>query len=187
MNIWYGAHVPDESELRLCGEVRGTRVVEVGIAPVPNSIAFAKAGAILPRTAAQQRRAAGRGALGQQISRGAAIDGERAGQQVESAVRADPVVRYVHAGEEMQRGEERGLWALVHSRHTREPIFTLLHHQRGSQWANRSPSISHKKIGFFIRERTATTSYFTSCAMIFNLNSQLPQGISHHLRIIRIQ
>ena len=45
MNIWYGAHVPDETELRLCGEVRGTRVLEVGIAPVPNSIAFAKAGA----------------------------------------------------------------------------------------------------------------------------------------------
>ncbi|MFZ9628312.1 MAG: class I SAM-dependent methyltransferase [Ilumatobacteraceae bacterium] len=45
MNIWYGAHVPGESELRLCGEVRGTRVIEVGIAPVPNSIALAKAGA----------------------------------------------------------------------------------------------------------------------------------------------
>lgn len=45
MNIWYGAHVPDESELRLCGDVRGTRVIEVGIAPVPNSITIAKAGA----------------------------------------------------------------------------------------------------------------------------------------------
>lgn len=45
MKLWYGHHVADESELRLCGEVRGTRVVELGIGPVPNSIAIAKAGA----------------------------------------------------------------------------------------------------------------------------------------------
>lgn len=45
MSIWFGAHVADDSELRLCGDVAGKRVVELGIAPVPNSIAFAAAGA----------------------------------------------------------------------------------------------------------------------------------------------
>lgn len=45
MSIWYGAHVADDSELRLCGEVAGRRVVELGIAKVPNSIAMARAGA----------------------------------------------------------------------------------------------------------------------------------------------
>lgn len=45
MSIWYGAHVADDSELRLCGEVAGRRVIELGIATIPNSIAFAAAGA----------------------------------------------------------------------------------------------------------------------------------------------
>ena len=45
MSIWYGAHVADDAELRLCGEFAGKRVVELGIAATPNSIAMALAGA----------------------------------------------------------------------------------------------------------------------------------------------
>lgn len=54
MSIWYGAHVADESELRLCGDVAGKRVIELGVAghsapgggaPTPNSITMAIAGA----------------------------------------------------------------------------------------------------------------------------------------------
>jgi SAM-dependent methyltransferase len=45
MSIWYGANVADESELRLCGDVAGKRVIELGIASNPNSITMAVAGA----------------------------------------------------------------------------------------------------------------------------------------------
>lgn len=45
MSIWYGANVAGESELRLCGDLTGKRVVELGIAPSPNSILVAQAGA----------------------------------------------------------------------------------------------------------------------------------------------
>jgi SAM-dependent methyltransferase len=45
MSIWYGANVADESELRLCGDVAGKRVIELGIAPSPNSILMAQMGA----------------------------------------------------------------------------------------------------------------------------------------------
>jgi SAM-dependent methyltransferase len=45
MSIWYGANVADESELRLCGDLAGKRVIELGIAPTPNSIAIAALGA----------------------------------------------------------------------------------------------------------------------------------------------
>jgi SAM-dependent methyltransferase len=54
MSIWYGAHVADESELRLCGDLSGKRVIELGVAghslaaggaPTPNSIVMALAGA----------------------------------------------------------------------------------------------------------------------------------------------
>lgn len=45
MTIWYGEHVADDSELRLCGDLSGKRVIELGIAPAHNSIAMAKAGA----------------------------------------------------------------------------------------------------------------------------------------------
>jgi Methyltransferase domain len=45
MNIWYGANVADEAELRLCGDIAGKRVIELGIAATPNSIAAATAGA----------------------------------------------------------------------------------------------------------------------------------------------
>ena len=60
MSIWYGAHVADESELRLCGDLAGRRVIELGIsdalgsgapegavanALVPNSVEMARAGA----------------------------------------------------------------------------------------------------------------------------------------------
>ncbi len=55
MSIWYGANVADESELRLCGDVAGKRVIELGIpthatsltpnAVTPNSVTAAVAGA----------------------------------------------------------------------------------------------------------------------------------------------
>jgi len=52
MSIWYGAHVADESELRLCGDIVGKRVIELGVAgqaagaaPTPNSVVLALAGA----------------------------------------------------------------------------------------------------------------------------------------------
>lgn len=45
MSIWYGAHVADDAELRLCGDVAGKRVIELGIAPTPNAITLALAGA----------------------------------------------------------------------------------------------------------------------------------------------
>lgn len=45
MSIWYGANVADETELRLCGDLAGKRVIELGIASTPNSLAIAAAGA----------------------------------------------------------------------------------------------------------------------------------------------
>lgn len=50
MSIWYGAHVADESELRLCGDLAGKRVIELGLAAAagsitPNSVTAAMAGA----------------------------------------------------------------------------------------------------------------------------------------------
>ena len=48
MSIWYGAHVADESELRLCADVAGKRVIELGLAAAntsPNSVTAAQAGA----------------------------------------------------------------------------------------------------------------------------------------------
>jgi SAM-dependent methyltransferase len=45
MSIWYGANVADENELRLCGDVAGKRVIELGIAPSPNAILMAQMGA----------------------------------------------------------------------------------------------------------------------------------------------
>jgi SAM-dependent methyltransferase len=48
MSIWYGANVADESELRLCGDVAGKRVIELGLATAntaPNSVTAAVAGA----------------------------------------------------------------------------------------------------------------------------------------------
>ena len=43
--ITYGPDVPDETELRLCGEVEAKRVVELGLAPRANAVAFAARGA----------------------------------------------------------------------------------------------------------------------------------------------
>ncbi len=43
--IWYGEHVVNDTDLRLCGDVAGKRVIELGIAPTPNSITLAVAGA----------------------------------------------------------------------------------------------------------------------------------------------
>ncbi len=45
MSIWFGANVADDNELRLCGDVNRKRVIELGIAPNPNAVAFALAGA----------------------------------------------------------------------------------------------------------------------------------------------
>ena len=39
MNIWYGANVADEVELRLCGDLAGKRAIELGIAATPSSVA----------------------------------------------------------------------------------------------------------------------------------------------------
>ena len=45
-NISYGSGIPDDTELRLCGDVSGAkRAVELGVSPWFNSIAFAEAGA----------------------------------------------------------------------------------------------------------------------------------------------
>lgn len=44
--IWYGDAVADDTELRLCGDVSGKRVIELGIAPPgTNSVEFALHGA----------------------------------------------------------------------------------------------------------------------------------------------
>lgn len=43
--VRYGASVADEGELRLCGDVAGKRVIELGIAAPSNAVALAAAGA----------------------------------------------------------------------------------------------------------------------------------------------
>jgi len=43
--ITYGIDVPDESELRLCGDVEARRVVELGLGPGANAVVFAARGA----------------------------------------------------------------------------------------------------------------------------------------------
>ena len=45
MSIWYGDNVADDSELRLCGDIVGKRVLELGVASTSNAIAVAVAGA----------------------------------------------------------------------------------------------------------------------------------------------
>ena len=50
MSIWFGPHVADDSDLRLCGDLAGKRAIELGIshppiAPGPNAIEMALAGA----------------------------------------------------------------------------------------------------------------------------------------------
>lgn len=45
VRIWYGQNVADDDELRLCADVAGKRVIELGIAKNPNSIVMATAGA----------------------------------------------------------------------------------------------------------------------------------------------
>jgi len=49
-SVWYGVGVGDDSEYRLCGDVAGKRVIELGIAPTqsatePNAVVLARAGA----------------------------------------------------------------------------------------------------------------------------------------------
>jgi len=43
--ITYGPDVPDESELRLCGDVEAKRIVELGLGPGANAVVFAGRGA----------------------------------------------------------------------------------------------------------------------------------------------
>jgi SAM-dependent methyltransferase len=43
--VRYGHDVPDERELRLCGDVSGKRVLDVGCGTGPASVAFARSGA----------------------------------------------------------------------------------------------------------------------------------------------
>lgn len=49
-SVWFGDGVVDDGELRLCGDVMGKRVIELGVTPTPagmppNSITLARAGA----------------------------------------------------------------------------------------------------------------------------------------------
>jgi len=43
--IWFGDHVPGDGDLRLCGDVSGKRVIELGIAATANSLTAATEGA----------------------------------------------------------------------------------------------------------------------------------------------
>ncbi|MEO5899540.1 MAG: class I SAM-dependent methyltransferase [Ilumatobacteraceae bacterium] len=45
MSIWFGDNVPDDGDLRLCGDLTGKRAIELGIAPTPNAITMALGGA----------------------------------------------------------------------------------------------------------------------------------------------
>jgi SAM-dependent methyltransferase len=88
MSIWYGANVADDSELRLCGDLSGKRVVELGIAaPLitgdgagPNSVSAAQLGAkamVLdprPEAIAAVRTAAERGEVKVECHQGELAD-----------------------------------------------------------------------------------------------------------------
>jgi SAM-dependent methyltransferase len=43
--VQYGAHLPTDAELRLCGDVRGKRVLDLGCGRGTNAVAFARHGA----------------------------------------------------------------------------------------------------------------------------------------------
>jgi len=45
MSIWYGDNVADDRELRLCGDIVGKRVLELGVAANSNAVGMATAGA----------------------------------------------------------------------------------------------------------------------------------------------
>jgi len=49
MSIWFGPHVADDTELRLCGDLAGKRAIELGVAtagaPGSNAVQMALAGA----------------------------------------------------------------------------------------------------------------------------------------------
>jgi SAM-dependent methyltransferase len=38
-NVWFGQGVADDGEFRLCGDVQGKRVIELGIPPLPHGVA----------------------------------------------------------------------------------------------------------------------------------------------------
>ena len=44
-HVSYGPRVPHDGELRLCGDVNGKRVIELGISPEVNALALARMGA----------------------------------------------------------------------------------------------------------------------------------------------
>ena len=63
LHLSYGPDVPHDGELRLCGDVDGRRVVELGIAPEVNSLALAQSGAkAMAVDPSPERIAAGRAA-----------------------------------------------------------------------------------------------------------------------------
>jgi ubiquinone/menaquinone biosynthesis C-methylase UbiE len=45
MTIWFGAHMPDDRDLNVVGDLTGRRVVELGVAPASNAVSMAAAGA----------------------------------------------------------------------------------------------------------------------------------------------
>jgi SAM-dependent methyltransferase len=44
LHLSYGARIPHEGELRLCGDLNGKRTIELGISPDINALALAQAG-----------------------------------------------------------------------------------------------------------------------------------------------
>ena len=85
MSIWYGANVADESELRLCGDLAGKRVIELGVtgsggSVTPNSVTAALAGAKAmaldpnPQAIASVRAAAERAEITVQCHQGELAD-----------------------------------------------------------------------------------------------------------------
>ena len=53
--IVFGSRLPDETELRLCGDPQGKRAIELGISPAVNALALAEAG-VAPERCAVVRR-----------------------------------------------------------------------------------------------------------------------------------
>jgi ubiquinone/menaquinone biosynthesis C-methylase UbiE len=45
ITLSYGDHLPDEAELRLCGDVNGKRVIELGVTSAVNAVGLARRGA----------------------------------------------------------------------------------------------------------------------------------------------
>jgi len=77
--VSYGAGVADDGELRLCGDVQGKRVIELGIDAVSNAPALARAGAkVIVVDPSAERIAAARAAAADDGNRLEAHDGDLA-------------------------------------------------------------------------------------------------------------